>query len=129
MSLDVPLISNLNVWENIALIKQYRGRYSKHDAKNLVLSLLDTLTLEHIAEKRTPDLSEEERFSVMVLRAAMFDNAVLLFSKPFELLSAHKDFTFTHNILINIDNLYTQCYVYDFAWHKERYRINDDKKY
>lgn len=129
MSSDTPLLSNLNVWENMALIKQYQQNFSKKDAKTLAIQYLRQLNLESIANTRNPDLKEEERFCGLLLRAAMVNDAVILIYKPFKLLPAMKDSTFIHNILINMDTLYTQCYIFDYTWNKNRYRMNDAEEY
>ncbi|MBT8490659.1 MAG: hypothetical protein KJN62_06405 [Deltaproteobacteria bacterium] len=129
VSHEIPLISNLNIVENVALIKQYHQNASRTEAHNIVFQYLKQLNLEHIARARNPHLSEEERFCGMLLRAAMVQSGVLLIYKPFMLLPANKNAIFIYNILKNIDDLYTQCFIFDFSWNKYLYGINHVKKF
>jgi ABC-type nitrate/sulfonate/bicarbonate transport system ATPase subunit len=115
--------------ENVALIKQYQQKSSRKEAHNIVLHYLKKLNLEHIALLRNPNLSEEERFCGMLLRAAMVQSGVLLIYRPFMLLPANKNATFIYKILKNIDDLYTQCFIFDFLWNKHRYGMNDVKEF
>jgi hypothetical protein len=71
----VPLISNLDVWINIALIKQYHQNLSRNAAEREVLGYLRRYGLEVIAYKRNPALTAEQRFRVMLLRAAMVSSS------------------------------------------------------
>ncbi len=126
VSSDVPLISNLCVWSNIALISQYHQRLSNEKAKDVVLQRLQRYGLEKIADKRNPALSEEERFCVMLLRAAMVPNAVIVIDRPFKIMTDLKDTSFIYDALDKIDDLYTQCYIFDYSWDKNRYGMTDD---
>ena len=101
VSSDTPLISNLNVRENMAIVKQYQQNFSKKDAEKLALQYLKRLNLETIANIRNPDLKDEERFCGMLLRASMVNDAVIIIDKPFKLLPEMKDFTFIRKLLKN----------------------------
>ena len=83
---EVPLISNQEAWLNIALIKQYYDNMSPQESEKLVFSLLRKLGLESVAYKRNPALSDEERFFIMLLRAAMVKDAVILIDRPFKII-------------------------------------------
>ena len=115
--------------ENVALIRQYHHKASRKEAQNIVLQYLKKLNLEHIALLRNPNLSEEERFCGMLLRAAMVQSGAVLIYRPFMLLPDNKNATFIYNLLKNIDDLYTQCSIFDFLWNKYRYGINDVKEF
>lgn len=129
VSHEIPLISNLNIFENVALIKQYHQKASRKETQNIVLQYLKKLNLEHIAYVRNPNLSEEERFCGMLLRAAMVQSGIVLIYRPFMLLPANKNAAFIYNLLKNIDDLYTQCFIFDFLWNKYRYGMNDVKEF
>jgi ABC-type lipoprotein export system ATPase subunit len=86
VSVDVPLISNQDVYMNIALIKEYHENMPRQQAERLAVHCLGRIGLEHIAYKRNPSLTLEERFGVMLLRAAMVKDAMILIDKPFELI-------------------------------------------
>ena len=126
VSSDVPLISNLYVWNNIALISQYHQQLSNEKAKDIVLKRLQRYGLEKIACKRNPALSEEERFCVMLLRAAMVHEAIIVIDRPFKLMTYLKDTSFIYEALDKIDDLYTQCYIFDYTWDMNRYGMTDD---
>ena len=85
VSVDVPLISNQDVWMNISLIKQYHENMPQKQAEQIVLQVLERLGLTHIANKRNPSLTSEERFCVMLLRAVMVRDALVLIDRPLKL--------------------------------------------
>jgi ABC-type uncharacterized transport system YnjBCD ATPase subunit len=125
VSEDVPLISNLDVWINIALIRQYHQNLSGEAAQKEVMGYLRRYQLEAIAHKRTPALTHEQRFRVMLLRAAMVADAVVVIDRPFKLLPALQDSRFIDDSLHIIADLYDKSCVFDYLWFKERYRISD----
>lgn len=125
VSPNVPLISNLTAWQNVSLIAQYHDRLSEREAWKQSLSYLERLDLHQCAEKRPPELSPEESFAVMTLRASMIHDAIILVCDPFRLLAHHLNATFIYNVLKRLDDLYTQCHIFDYLSNKERYRTND----
>ena len=125
VSEDVPLISNLDVWINIALIRQYHQNLSGEAAQEEVMGYLCRYQLEMIAHKRIHALTDEQRFRVMLLRAAMVADAVIVIDRPFKLLPALQDSRFIDDSLHIIADLYDNSCVFDYLWFKERYRISD----
>ncbi|MBN1546622.1 MAG: hypothetical protein JW902_08190 [Syntrophaceae bacterium] len=123
VSADIPLISNLNVWVNIALIKQYHENLPVDQAAELARQLLQRFQMESIFYQRNPHLTEEERFCVMVLRAAMVPQGVLILDRPFEILSSHGDSLFLRQVLYTINDLFTKCYIFDYTWQKPKYGL------
>ena len=121
----VPLISNLDVWINIALIRQYHQNLSNESAQEEVMGYLRRYQLELIAHKRIFALTDEQRFRVMLLRAAMVADAVVVIDRPFKLLPALKESDFIYDSLHIIADLYDKSCVFDYLWFKERYRISD----
>jgi ABC-type nitrate/sulfonate/bicarbonate transport system ATPase subunit len=128
VSAALPLISNLLVWENVALVKQYHNQFSKQEARTLVSRYLARLDLESVAHARDPELNEEQRFCVMVLRAAMMPDAVLLIDQPFKVLPADRDASVIFNLLNLLDDLYTRCYIFDYTLNQHRYRVTNAEK-
>jgi ABC-type nitrate/sulfonate/bicarbonate transport system ATPase subunit len=124
VSEDVPLISNLDVWINIALIKQYHENLSTDTVQEEVMGYLRRFQLEKIAKKRNPAITAEQRFQVMLLRAAMVVQAVVVIDRPFRLLPEIQDSRFIYDSLHVIADLYEKCYVFDYLWFKDRYRID-----
>jgi ABC-type lipopolysaccharide export system ATPase subunit len=121
VSLDVPLISNLNVLQNIALIKAYHHHASSKEAEALVLSYLEKLKLTHIAFKRNPGLSYEERFCAMLLRAVMVEDNAVLIDRPFKIMPDLKDSRFIGDTLNVVDDLLHNCCIFDYIWNQDRY--------
>ncbi len=128
VSSEVPLISNLDVCGNIALIYQYHQVASQKNAQAFVMQCLQRYNLERIAYKRNPMLSEEERFCVKVLRAAMVPNAVIVIDRPFKMLHYLKDTTFIYETLGKIEDLFTRCDIFDYAQEKNRYGLIYDSE-
>lgn len=125
VSLDVPLLSNLDVWVNIALIKQYHENLSADKAQKLVLSYLARYGLEDISSKRNPALTNKERFCAMLLRAAMVMDAMVVIDRPFTIIPDVQDDRFIYETLKAVDDSYRECHIFDYIWSKERYNMID----
>lgn len=123
VSIDIPLISNLNVWVNIALIKQYHENLPVDQAADMARQLLRRFQMEPIFYRRNAHLTEEERFCAMLLRAAMVPRGVLVLDRPFEILSSHGDSAFLHQALGTVNDLFTKCYIFDYTWQKNKYGL------
>lgn len=121
VSVDVPLISNQDMWMNIALIKQYHENMPKHEAEIMVINYLRRLGIEHTAFKRVSALNNEEKFFVMLLRAAMMRDAIIIIDRPFKIIPHLKDVQIIFDALKKIDDLYYKCNVYDYQWMAEKY--------
>ncbi len=121
VSLDVPLISNLDVSVNIALIKQYHENLSADKAQKLVLSYLTRYSLEHISNKRNPALTNRERFYVMLLRAAMVRDSIVVIDRPFTIIPDVQDDRFIYDALKVVDDSFKECHIFDYLWSKDRY--------
>lgn len=122
VSLDAPLISNLSVLSNIALIKQYHGNLSVREAEDIARMRLKKLHLEDIARKRNPVLLEEQRFCVMVLRAVMVEDAMVVIDRPFKVMPNLDDTRFIRDVLTSVDDLFRECHIFDYLWNEERYK-------
>lgn len=125
MSPDAPLISNLSVWGNIALIRQYHRNMPTHEAKALAENLLRRFSLESIAELRNPALTTEGRFCAMLLRAAMVEDAILVLDRPFSILTDHRSGRFLAEALRKVDDMIAEIHIFDYSWDKERYEVPD----
>ena len=124
VSLEAPLISNLSVCDNIALIPQYHQNMSWHEARITVDRLLLRMGMNPIAEKRNPSLTKEERFYAMLLRAAMVEDAVVVLDKPFGILTNLRDGHFVMHVLGKVDDLIAEAHIFDYSWTKERYGVD-----
>jgi len=93
----------------------------KHRAELLSFEYLGRLGIAEIVRKRNPGLTHEERFCVMLLRAAMVQEAMILIDRPFLIVPHLKDVQFITAALKKIDDLYISCHIYDYKWTKEKY--------
>ena len=126
VSLAVPLISNLDVWRNIAKIYQHHREASQKDAQAFVMQGLRRFGLERIADQRNPMLSEEERFCVKVLRAAMVAEAFIVIDRPFTMLHSLHDTSFIYESLGKVEDLFLRCDILDYVREKNRYGMIHD---
>ena len=125
VSLDIPLISNLDVWINIALIRMYHRNQPRAEAEKEVIGYLDRYGLGKIAYRRNSDLTDRERFCVMLLRAAMVANAALLIDRPFRMMPEMEDGRFILDRIGRIEDLYRTSCIFDYAWFEDRYGNSD----
>lgn len=121
MSADLPLISNQDVMMNISLIKEYHENWKKDQACAYVSAGLARLGMSHIALRRNPALTPEERFCAMLLRAAMVQNAIILIDRPFKILPHLQDADFVFQKIDKLSDLFYRCYIFDYRWMKEKY--------
>ena len=128
VSVNIPLLSNLDVWVNIALIRQYHQDMHQEEARQLVLQYLRRYGMESIAFKRNPALTHEERFCVMLLRAVMVADAVVVIDRPFQILSDHQDARYIHDALKKVDDSYQESHIFDYTWNAHRYRVENAEK-
>ena len=85
------------------------------------MDALSRLGLEHIAGKRNPALSPEERFCAMLLRAAMVKDAMIVIDRPFMIIPHLVNDVYIEDILKKIDDFYLSCHIYDYSWMEEKY--------
>jgi ABC-type lipopolysaccharide export system ATPase subunit len=123
VAVDVPLISNLNVCDNIALIIQYHRNLPTKEAEDLVMTYLKRFNLERIARKRNPSLSDQERFCAMLLRSAMVSGAIILIDRPLKLIPDLEDNKFFYNTLTTIFDLFMECHLLDYKWNRHHYEM------
>jgi ABC-type molybdenum transport system ATPase subunit/photorepair protein PhrA len=106
---------------NISLIKQYHENMPLAQAQQTAIQALQRLGLKHIANKRNPALNNEERFCVMLLRAVMVRDAILIIDRPFRIIPQLDKINFLMDTLKKIEDLYKNCHIYDYKWMSERY--------
>lgn len=106
---------------NIALIKQYHENMPRSQAEPFVLNALQRLNLAHIAYKRNPSLTNEEMFCVLLLRACMVKDALIIVDRPFKIIPHLRDSDFIFQTLKKIDDFYATCHIYDYKWMAEKY--------
>ena len=114
------------MWSNIALIRQYHENMPREEAKALALDILERFGLAGISEKRIFMLKMEDLFCVMLIRAAMVRNAVVVLDRPFRILPDRRDGRFFTDAIRKIDDFIAEAYIFDYSWEKGRYGTTDD---
>ena len=84
VSLETPLLSNLTVIENIALIEEVHQRLPREMAHKNAMEKLTLLELNTIAESRITTCSQFERFKVAIIRASMMLDAKIYIVLPLQ---------------------------------------------
>jgi len=102
ISPETPLISNLSMIENIALIKEVHEFLSTQKAEKIAFEELKRLSLEEIAEKRLIACSPNEILYVMIIRALMMPQKSILLQTPYAIVNNLGDIK---TILSNITQL------------------------
>ena len=121
VSAQAPLISNLDAWLNVALIRQYHENLPRDQARREVLASLDRFGLGAVADRRISSLDDQERFCIMLLRAAMVKRSVLVIDRPFQIMPDLQDVRYVGRSLKWIDDLYEECHIFDYVWMKDQY--------
>ncbi|MGE4510171.1 MAG: hypothetical protein AB7D43_03610 [Sulfurimonadaceae bacterium] len=80
------MISNLNMLENIALIKEVHELLPTQEAQAHAIESLRLIDLEHIGPSRLNQCTSLEVFYVMVIRAMMAKEEVIFIVTPFFLI-------------------------------------------
>jgi ABC-type lipoprotein export system ATPase subunit len=118
---ELPLLSNLSAWQNIALIKQYHENLGIKKSYETALDLLTRLGIESVAHKRNPQLSEEEIFFVKLIRAVMFLDAKIAIDRPFRQVGESLHPELLHQNLQTLSRYYLRCFIFDYQSNQERY--------
>lgn len=84
----MPLISNLSVGENIALIRQYHDNLPLAKALEEASEVLGKLGMQRLLRLRSPALSDIERFAAKLAMAVMVKSTRLVIDRPFLQASA-----------------------------------------
>jgi ABC-type lipopolysaccharide export system ATPase subunit len=124
VSPEAPLISNLPVWSNIALIRQYHENIPAEAARKFVLGLLKRFDMTGIADQRTSSLKNDELFCAMLIRATMVRAAVVVLDRPFRILPHDRNGCFLMESLQKIDDLIAEAHIFDYTREKGRYETD-----
>lgn len=121
VSSDIPLLSNLSVFRNIALIRQYHERLGAEESHRLTTEALDRFGLCGIAEKRPYDLNERDLFLVKLLRAAQRREALIVIDRPFVQIAGLRSFELIRKHLELLDFPGIEAIILDYEWNQQRY--------
>ena len=123
ISKDTPLISNLNMLENIALIKEVHELLSRDEAEKIADTYLAKIGLSNIGLKRLNQCSPSEVFYVMFIRALMSKEKSIIILTPLALMSN------LSNMQTVIDTLHLletekEIFIFDTLTNKSHYEGN-----
>ena len=119
LSEQTPLLSNLLIWENIALIEQSHHRLSVKESQRHVQALLDKVGQGHLAKKRIYECNELELFIALLARSYFMDVAQLVIVYPEALVGNTVNFSDvrywierieTKKTVVILDLIYNQGY-------------------
>lgn len=125
VSPEVPLISNLPVWSNIALIRQYHENEPWPDAMSFAVRLLERFDMSDMAERKICSLKPEELFYAMLIRAATVRDASVVLDRPFRILPDGRDGRFVLAALQKVDDLIAEVHIFDYTREKGFYGESD----
>jgi len=86
ISTETPLISNLNMNENIALIKEVHKHLQIKEAEDIATKYLNKINLSKIGLLRLSQCKPIEIFYVMYIRALMMPEKNLVIVSPFNII-------------------------------------------
>jgi ABC-type lipoprotein export system ATPase subunit len=84
VSLKTPLLSNLNIVENIALIQEVHLRVPRIESHRRVLELFNVVNIQKIAQYSTTHCSDYEKFAARLIRASMMQYATIIIISPLQ---------------------------------------------
>jgi len=94
----------------------------------MALDYLHRFGMAHIADRRNPALTHEERFCVKLIRAVMVMDAVVLIDRPFQLLPNLHDARFIAESLKKVEDSYRESHIFDYRWNGPKYGVDDAEK-
>jgi len=86
VSSETPLISNLDICENISLIREVHHHLPIDRSRIEAMEMLQAIGLEGLCDKRAVECSPLEIFFVMVIRAMMSDFTHIYILTPFSMV-------------------------------------------
>lgn len=122
VALETPLLSNLSVIENIALIQEVHQRVVREVAHSNALEKLRLLGLEKIAKSRIATCSQFERFCVSMIRASMMLDAKIYIILPLQQFHTNNSIEDTLQSVCDI-NIQEQVIILDLVSNIEEYKL------
>ena len=121
VSPDIPLLSNLSVYDNISLVPRYLTTEKDESIRAEIGKLLDLLKISDSINKKTFQLDSETLFKVKLLRALMLKKSVTVVDRPFIMLNTAADIKPVYAILETLDISDRRVIFLDFEWNKSKY--------
>ena len=121
MSPDIPLLSNLSVYDNISLVPRYLTTEKDDSIRAEIEKLLTLLEISDSINKKTFQLDSETIFKVKLLRAIMLKDSATVIDRPFVMLNTAADIKPVVKMLETLDLNGKKITFFDFEWNKNKY--------
>ena len=121
VSPDIPLLSNLSVYDNISLVPRYLTTEKDESIRAEIEKLLDLLGISDSTGKKTFQLDSETIFKVKLLRALMLKDSVTVIDRPFVMLNTAADIKPVVKMLDTLELDGRKIIFFDFEWNKSKY--------
>lgn len=121
VSPDIPLLSNLSVYDNISLVPRYLTAEKDDAIRAEIEKLLALLEISDSIGKKTFQLDSETIFKVKLLRALMLKDSVTVIDRPFVMLSTAADIKPIVKMLDTLELDGKKVVFFDFEWNKNKY--------
>jgi len=122
VSTSTPLLSNLSMIENIALIMQFHEHLSRKKSQKIAYDALKALGLISIAPLRYDACSDKDIFYVQLIRAFVKKGAKIIIDQPFVFLAEENSINFILDALDALLIPYQQVMIIDLKNQESRYK-------
>ncbi len=121
VSPHTPLLSNLNIIENIALIEEVHERYEREKSHANALEKLKKLNLQDLQTKRPSQCSDLELFSLSLIRASMMRYVTITVITPLVQYQSENSLEHLFKVL-NILDVKERTIVLDLSLYENDYK-------
>lgn len=126
VSRDTPLLSNLDIIENIALIREVHGAQSRKQAQAAALNVLKSLEYAHTAYRRPSACDAKERFVAQLVRASMMQNVKIVLVNPFVMLNDSEPLMWIADLLFHLDRE-AEALILDVSINRNKYEAGGER--
>ena len=121
VSPDIPLLSNLSVYDNISLVPRYLTTEKDESIRAEIEKLLAVLDISDSVDKKTFQLDSGTIFKVKLLRALMLKDSATVIDRPFVMLNTAADIKPVEEMLKILPTDEKKIIFLDFEWNKNKY--------
>ena len=121
VSPDIPLLSNLSVYDNISLVPRYLTTEKDESIRAEIEKLLAVLDISDSIDKKTFQLDSGTIFKVKLLRALMLKDSATVIDRPFVMLNTAADIKPVEEMLKILPTDEKKIIFLDFEWNKNKY--------
>ncbi|MBR6422070.1 hypothetical protein IKS86_05110 [bacterium] len=121
VSPDIPLLSNLSVYDNISLVPRYLTTEKDETIRAEIEKMLALLEISDSINKKTFQIDSDTVFKVKLLRALMLKDSVTVIDRPFVMLSTAADIKPIVKMLDTLELDGKKVVFFDFEWNKSKY--------